>query len=149
MERSDRKPAVQVEGEVWIGAPPSRVWEVLTDLERWNRWHRGISFAQLRGSVERGTIFHWRKDGMHVVSALDPVEPERTFGWHGRAFGARLRHLWTLEPSQGGTRVRGTESVDGFMVWVIRRSVRKTVDRSLAEWLHGLKARAEAPKEDR
>ncbi len=137
------KPAVAVEREVWIQADSARVWEVLTDVPRWSRLHRGIAFARLQGELAAGTKLHWRVDGMNVTSTLSEVDPERVLAWKGKCLGARIHYRWDLEPTASGTRVRAVEAVDGVMIRILRGTVRKTVERSLDEWVQGLKRSAE------
>ncbi len=138
------RPAVQVEGSVVIRAEPSEVWSVLSDVSRWSRWHRGISFAQLRGPLERGTYFHWRVDGMNVLAVVSQVEEERELTWGGSCFGARLHHSWQLRSrGSGETELRAVHSVDGLFVRLLKGTVRRTVNRSMEEWFRGLKAGAE------
>lgn len=122
-----------------IAAPPAAVWEGLVQVGAWPRWHRGIAFAVLRGPVAPGTSLHWQADGMRIGSILVEVEPERRLGWTIRTLGGRGYLRWTLEARPGGeTRVRLEESWEGFVVRILRGTLRRTLDRSRRAWLEGL-----------
>ena len=130
-----------------LSAPPARVWEALSRVEHWPRWHRGIRFAVLRGSVEPGAVLHWRADGMRISSLLMEVEEERRLGWTIRTLGARGYQRWSLEAVPGrGTLVRLEESWEGLMVRILARTLRRTLGASREEWLRGLERVAGAGK---
>lgn len=133
-----RAPVVLV-AERELAAPPSHVWSVLTGVAMWPHWHRGIGFAVLRGSLAPGTALHWKGDGMRIASRVAEVEPERRIGWTIRTLGAHGYQRWTLDPSpSGGTRLRLEESWEGLAVRLLGGTLRRTLERSRAEWLNGL-----------
>jgi uncharacterized protein YndB with AHSA1/START domain len=136
-------PAV-AEARSLIDAPPERVWHVLTDIDAWPEWQSRVSRAQLEGPLEPGSTFRF-KAGMSIVSTLRAVEPPYRVAWEGRALGIYARHRWTLERTDGGTRVETAESFEGVLVRLLRpvmqRSLKKALDRGLAE----LKEDTEAP----
>ena len=141
------KAPVVIRDEREILAPPASVWPVLTGVEAWPLWHRGIHLAVLRGELEPGTAIHWRADGMRIISRIAEVERDRRVGWTLRTPGGRGYQRWILEPVSGSggteTRVRLEESWEGIVVSLLRRTLRKTLARSRAEWLDGLKQRTE------
>lgn len=129
-----------------VAGPPERVWRILTRVEEWPRWHRGITFALLRGELEVGTVLHWRADGMRILSRVAEVDPGRRVGWTVKTLGARGYQLWQLEPAgpEGGrTRVCLQESWEGFVAGLLRRTLRRTLERSRAEWFDQLERRSE------
>jgi uncharacterized protein YndB with AHSA1/START domain len=138
---------VVIRDERTVLAPPPAVWQVLTRIEAWPVWHRGIQMAVLRGELEPGTAIHWRGDGMRIVSRIAEVQPDRRVGWTLRTPGGRGYQRWILEPVSGpglqGTRVLLEESWEGIVVSLLRRTLRKTLARSRTEWLDGLKRKTE------
>lgn len=142
MEINRGAPVVVVR-EVEVAAPPARVWEVHTDVARWAGWHPGVSFSALRGGLEPGVALHWRLDGIWLASRIEVVDPERKVGWTMRSFGVQGVQIWTLETRAGGTVVRTEESLGGWAPFLLRRTVRRTVERSREAWLAALKRRVE------
>ena len=136
--------AVDIRMEVEVAAPTDVVWEVLTRFKAWPLWHRGVSFAVLRGELAPGTRLHWRADGMRIRSELKEVEPERTLGFTLRTMGGRGYHRWTLLPLDAErTLVRSEEVWEGFVARLLRRTLRRTLEVSRANWLEALRERAE------
>jgi uncharacterized membrane protein len=104
------KPAVEV--EIWVDAPPARVWGLVSDIElmpamsselqsvEWLDGATGpVAGARFRGRSKHEAMGEWEATS-HVVE----FEPERVFGW---AVGdpASPSALWRfrLEPKDGGT----------------------------------------------
>ncbi len=146
MEQDEFAPdaPVVVRGEVTVDAPQGVVWDLLIDVERWNRWNRGVQFAVLRGDPVAGTLLHWRADGMNLRSVLHEVDAPRRLAWTTRTLGAVAYHRWSLEPGKGGgTRVRSEESWDGLVVRLLRRTLLRTLQSSRRHWLSRIKARVE------
>jgi len=52
--------------EVTIDAPVSRVWDLLTGINRWPAWNQAIQEAQLGEPLRGGSTFWW-KWGRHTL----------------------------------------------------------------------------------
>jgi hypothetical protein len=63
--------------------------------------------------------------------------------WTGRTLGIRAVHFYWLEPRDTKTFVRTAETYEGLVARVLRRSLKKTLDRALDDGLKALKAEAE------
>jgi uncharacterized protein YndB with AHSA1/START domain len=136
---------VSLDEERVLQASPEEVWTVLTRVRDWPRWHRGISFALLRGELEVGTVLHWRADGMRIMSRVAEVDPGRRVGWTMKTLGARGYQLWELHPDGSGgsrTRVHLRESWEGLVAAILRRTLRRTLARSRKEWFEQLELRS-------
>jgi uncharacterized protein YndB with AHSA1/START domain len=143
MEINDSAPALARQ-QVLINASPEKVWQLLSDINHWSAWQPGISSAVLDGALIPGSIFRWKSGGTRIVSQLQEVEPHRRLGWTGKAMGAIAKHLWILEPQNGGVLVRTEESFEGWVVVLLRGMMQKTLDTSLQAWLAQLKKTAES-----
>lgn len=140
------EPALQLRLEVEANAPRERVWTILSQVDRWSRWHPGIGFAILRGELRAGTRLDWRGDGMRFRSTLAEVEAPRRLTWTLRTLGARGIHRWTLESAgEGRTLVRSEEAWEGLPVRLLRGTLRRTLTASRTAWLERLRDRAEGP----
>ena len=110
--RYSDKPTVEV--RTWIGAPPGRVWELVSDIElmpamsselqavRWLDGADGPSAgARFSGRSRHEALGEWES-----ISQVTEFEPGREFGW---AVGdpADPAALWRfrLEPKDDGTEL--------------------------------------------
>jgi uncharacterized protein YndB with AHSA1/START domain len=135
---------VKADVQISINASPDKVWSILTNINNWPRWQTAISAAQVHGPLAPGTAFTWSAGKMRVESQLALVKPVQQIAWTGTAMKAHAIHVWTLEAlPTGGTLVKTTESMDGFLLAVLYTS------QDLAEsdqlWLANLKREAEKP----
>ena len=129
--------------EIFIDAPIERVWAVHTDVDSWPEWRSDVSRAGLEGPLAVGSVFRWRSGGLDVVSRLREVEPGRRICWTGEALGTRAVHTWALEPREGGVLVRTGESMEGWLVRLMRGRMQRLLQASVRVWLEDLKRRAE------
>jgi uncharacterized protein YndB with AHSA1/START domain len=139
----DRTAPAIARSEIEIAAPPERVWELVTDIDRWPDWNPDIDSAALKGPLAPGTTFRWKAGPGKLVSTLRHVDPPREVGWTGKTMGIAGVHVYRLEPSGSGTRVVSEESWAGFPVRLMRRRMRRTLQTSLETGLRHLKAAAE------
>jgi uncharacterized protein YndB with AHSA1/START domain len=134
---------VRVECEV--ATTPDKVWELVSVVPRWPRWFRRVRSATLRGPLTPGTALLWQVDGLRISSILLEVEVGRTLAWTLRMMGGKGGMRWTLEPlPSGGTLVRLEESWAGALVWLLRGTLRRTLESSRREWLGALKSAAQS-----
>jgi len=129
--------------EIEIAASPEAVWEVLTAFEGWPTWNREVKSMMIQGNVAPGTLFRWKAGPGTITSTIQRVEPPRQIAWTGKTLGIDAIHFWHLEPGNGVTFVRTEESFEGLVARLFRRSLQRTLDRSLADGLAYLKAEVE------
>jgi hypothetical protein len=129
--------------EAEIAAAPEAVWEVLTAFERWPSWNPDVKSMAVQGPVAPGSVFRWKAGPGTITSTIQRVEPPRQIAWIGRTLGIKAVHVWQLEPRDGRTFVRTEESFEGLLARLLRGSMQKTLDSSLADGLRYLKAEAE------
>jgi uncharacterized membrane protein len=104
------KPVAEV--RIWIGAPPARVWGLVSDIELMPamsselqsvEWLDGAT-GPAAGARFSGRSRHEAMGEWEATSQVVEFEPERVFGW---AVGdpANPSALWRfrLEPEDGGT----------------------------------------------
>jgi hypothetical protein len=139
---NDRAPVVGA-SEAEIAAAPEAVWEVLTAFERWPSWNPDVKSMAVQGPVAPGSVFRWKAGPGTITSTIQRVEPPRQIAWIGRTLGIKAVHVWQLEPRDGRTFVRTEESFEGLLARLLRGSMQKTLDSSLADGLRYLKAEAE------
>jgi hypothetical protein len=64
-------------------------------------------------------------------------------GWSGKAFGSFAIHNWMFTPQGNGTLVTVEESMEGWLVWLLKGTFQTGLDNSLTSWLAALKTEAE------
>jgi hypothetical protein len=143
MEINHRAPLVSHK-EISIQASPDIVWKIHTAINDWPEWHPGIDMANLEGALAAGSVFQWKSGGLTITSTIQVVEPGRQIGWTGKALGTRARHIWTLEPHDDGTKLTTEESMEGWLVSILKLVMPKFLEESLDTWVQRLKIKAEA-----
>ena len=129
--------------EVIVRAPLEKVWRLLTNIDSWSNWNAAVTKAHLDGEFKTGTTFRWKSGGMTIVSTLQQIEPMTRLVWTGRAIGTQVIHVWTFAESNEGVRVSTSESFEGWLLRLMRGTMRRTLDQSLVAWLQALKKCAE------
>jgi hypothetical protein len=133
---------VKASSEIVIHASPETIWRLLTDIDKWPSWQSTISTARIDGPLEPGTTFVWTNGGPKIKSRIALAHPITQLVWTGTIFGARAIHMWNLQAlPNGGTLVKTTESMDGFMLKVFYSS--NDLAKSHQVWLEALKRKAE------
>ena len=135
-------PAV-ARGSVLIDAPPDAVFALLADVVGWPAWQGPVSRVRADGPVQTGTRFRWKSGGTWITSTVETFEPARGIGWRGRAAGTRAIHVWRIAAEADGTRVETEESMEGWLVTLLRRPMRRVLERGISSVLPDLKAEAE------
>jgi uncharacterized protein YndB with AHSA1/START domain len=130
--------------EIFIQASPEAVWKIQVDINAWKDWQPGIAKSRLQGPLEVGSVFRWITGGFAVTSRLEEVEPQRRIAWSGQAFGSKAKHSWVFKEENDGTLVTTEESMEGWLVSVLKPLMPKFLEQSLDVWLVSLKNKAES-----
>lgn len=133
-----------------IDAPPSIVWEHLTDLGSYPEWNPNVTTAE--GDLREGASLDIRVERVGVkpremtVTVTD-VDPEHRLEWVGSVgFGWLFegRHTFELEPLEGNrTRFHNREAVSGILAPVV---VTDDPERDYEATNEALKSRVEAER---
>ena len=116
----------------------------MRDIDHWSAWQNEVTNPKLAGPFEKGSSFDWQSGGLTIHSTLHTVVPDRQIGWSGKAFGAFAIHNWSFTESNGKTIVRVEESMEGWLVSLMRQRFQTGLEQSLQVWLKNLRTRAEA-----
>jgi hypothetical protein len=134
--------------EIFIQASSDKVWDIQTNINSWKDWQPDISRAQLNGALIAGSVFRWASGGFAVTSMLKDVEPKRRIAWTGQAFGSNAKHIWTFRPQGDGTLVTTEESMEGWLILLLKPLLPRFLEQSLDVWLSSLKTKAEGEASD-
>jgi carbon monoxide dehydrogenase subunit G len=133
---------------VQIAASPERVWQVMSDIERWPEWTPTVASitrtnaGPLRIGARARIRQRWVRPTDWVVTAL---HEGRQFDWETRRAGLCVvaRHL--VEPNAcGGARATLSVQFKGVLGGIIGRLTGRMNRRLLALEADGLKRRSEA-----
>jgi hypothetical protein len=142
MEINHQAPLV-ARREIFIQASPEIVWKIHTAVNDWCQWHPGIDSAKLEGPLATGSSFQWKSGGLTITSTVQIVEPNQQIGWTGKALGTRARHIWMLRGHNDGTILTTEESMEGWLISILKFIMPNFLERSLDTWLQSLKIEAE------
>ena len=130
-----------------IAAPPARVWQVLSDVERWADWTDTVRWVRRLddGPLRTGSTAKISQPKIPTVDyVVTELEPGTSFTWVSGGTAARTTASHVLEPLPGGgTRVTLSVRQEGVLGSVVGRLYRGVTDRYLATEAAGLKARSE------
>ncbi len=137
--------------EITIDAPTDVVWDVLTDLDRYDEWNPFVVESAGRVEVGERLVNRLQPPGgkaMTFKPTVTEVEPNQTFEWLGR-LGFRGvfdgRHRFELRPTaSGGTAFTHSEHFDGVLVRALRSSLDTNTQAGFEAMNDALKVRAEA-----
>ena len=99
----------ELRAEAVVGAPPDRVWKVLSDVSRMGEWSPELvrMVALKPGGLRTGQWYLGINRRKAVVwptrSVVAVLEPGRTLAWDTKTSGARW--IWELSREGEGTRV--------------------------------------------
>lgn len=136
--------------EVEIAAPALVVWESLTDLAAYEDWNPFIVSARGRAEVGEKLTNRMQPPGGKAITfkpTVTVVEPPVAFEWFGRLGLPGIldgRHRFELRASvDGNTILRHSETFDGLLVRLVRKSLDTTTMAGFDAMNAALKARVE------
>lgn len=129
--------------EITINAPVEKVWSILTDIDNWTSWQTAITFSKINGELKPETTFDWKSEGLKIHSTLHTVKPYKYLGWTGKSLGSFAIHNWTLEDINGKTKVYVEESMEGFLVKLLKKTFNKILEKGMMTSLEQLKLACE------
>lgn len=131
-----------------IAAPPERVWQVMSDVERWPEWTASVTSVRRldRGPLAVGSRALIRQPKFPpALWKVTAIEPGRSFTWVSAAPGLRVEGHHAVELADGGSRATLSLDMGGPFGGLLARMTRRITVRYLAFEARGLKARSEDP----
>ena len=131
-----------------IAAPPHRVWEVMSDMERWHEWTPSVTSIKRRdaGPFAVGSRLVIRQPKFPPAFwKVTAIEPGRSFTSESIGPGFRVVAHHSVEPTVSGSKATLSLELRGPLGGVFGRMTRGITERYLAFEATGLKARSENP----
>lgn len=129
--------------QIVIEAPVETVWKVFSDVDNWSQWQKEIPGSKINGPFQAGTSFDWKTHGLTIRSTFHTVNSNREIGWSGPAFGSFAIHNWHFIKHGNHTTVQVEESMEGWLVWLMKNNFQSVNRGSLIYWLNALKSTSE------
>jgi uncharacterized protein YndB with AHSA1/START domain len=131
-----------------IAAPSERVWQVMTDIDRWHEWTPSITSVRRlgAGSFAVGSWALVRQPKFPpALWKITAIEPGRSFTWISGGPGFRAVGIHSVERTTGGSRATLSLDFQGFFGDLFGRMTKGITERYLGFEAKGLKARSENP----
>jgi uncharacterized protein YndB with AHSA1/START domain len=132
--------------DIEIQAPPERVFDVMTDVERWPEWTPTVSQAR---RIDPGPLAVGSRVRIHqpkfpaAVWTVTALEPGRGFTWICTGPGLRVTARHTIEAAGDVSRVTLSLQFEGWLGPIFGRMTRSINERYLGIEARSLKARSE------
>jgi uncharacterized membrane protein len=144
MSEEDRQFSISID----INAPAERVYEVMSDTDRWQEWTPSVTSIKRLDTgpfvVGSRAVIRQPKfpPALWTVTAIDG---RKSLTWMNRAPGIKVIAHHSIDAT--GDRSRATLSLryEGFLAGLLARMTRRITHRYLALEATGLKARSENP----
>jgi uncharacterized protein YndB with AHSA1/START domain len=98
------RPPIVVDNETVIRAPAERVWDLLTDVERWPSWYRACRWVRVEStdSTGRAASFRWKAHPVKLRSTVVASDRPHSFAIVADASGLHADRSFTLRPTPDG-----------------------------------------------
>jgi hypothetical protein len=121
-------------------AEPARLWDVVSDVQKWPEWIEVYQEVRRTGSGELklGDTAHVKQKGLAAGDwTVTEIESGRSFVWESRQPGVRINgwHQVAAEPAGGSRLTLGVEMTgwaSGPLGWILGRKTRAYVDLECA-----------------
>jgi uncharacterized protein YndB with AHSA1/START domain len=134
---------------VEVDVDPSRVWQVLVDVESWPEWTPSMTTVEMvtpqrLGPGSRVAIKQPRLARAEMT--VDRYVEGRSFAWSSTIAGLRTIADHLLEPTSNGTSVTLVLTQSGPLAGFVRLAYGRMIRRYVHMEATGLKKRAENPE---
>jgi short-subunit dehydrogenase/uncharacterized protein YndB with AHSA1/START domain len=124
------RPPIEVRNETVIAASAERVWDLLTDVERWPSWYRACRWVRVEpngratstGSAAPPVSFRWKAHPVVLRSTVVASERPHAFAIVADALGLHADRTFTVRPAPDGrgSVVVSHETQVGLVPWLGR-----------------------------
>lgn len=132
---------------ITLDAPPGRVWDVLSDVERWHEWTASISRIERLNAlpVQVGARFRVKQPKLAANDWLVTMaDPSAGFTWETRSAGTYISGEHLFNPIGNGTSVVLRLSFNGWLGKLMGRLGRTLILEYLDMEASGLKKAVES-----
>ena len=145
---SDKKPYT-FEVSLDIAAPPQRVWQVMTDVERWPEWTASVTSVRRldSGGFRVGSRARIKQPKfLPAIWEVTQLDSGRSFAWVTHSPGLRATGVHQVKPTPNGSCATLAVVYSGALAPVVATLLGGVTNRFLALEAAGLRKRSEATK---
>ncbi len=131
-----------------IAAPAERVWQVMSDIDRWPEWTASITSVKRVGDnpfAVGGRALIRQPKFPPALWTITAIAPGRSFTWVNTAPGLRVVAHHQVEPAATGSQATLTLDLEGALGGLLGLITKGIAERYLGLEAAGLKARSENP----
>ena len=141
----------EIKTEIEISAPPSKVWDIITDINNWQEWSPIINASHGSASVGSKLSITMMgkeegKDGPKYNPKITELNEPNYFRWRAHmlyGFIFTNDKIFILEETKTGTRLTHIETFKGFLAPIFCSQMEKGVPPMLNSMNKALKELAE------
>lgn len=138
---------MNVELSIEIAANSRRVWDVITDVERWPEWTPSTTSVERldEGPFRLGSTARVKQPRMKELTwEVTSVDPGREFAWRASGMGARTIAFHSIEPrDENHSVVTLRIEQEGALVPLMAPMLKRFALRYMRMEAEGLKRRSE------
>jgi uncharacterized protein YndB with AHSA1/START domain len=131
-----------------IAAPSDRVWQVMSDTDRWHEWTASVTSVKRLGDrpFAVGTRALIRQPKFPpALWKVTEIERGRSFTWVSTAPGLQVTGHHAVEPTPTGSRATLSLRLEGLFSGLFGALTAAITERYIGLEASGLKARSEDP----
>ncbi len=142
----------EIRTEIEIAAPPTKVWNILTDFDNWKDWNPigEASGVASPGSKLNVTMRYSDGKGRNKYSpVVTKLEEPKVFRWRGTMMAGFLftnDKIFEIEEMGSGTRLTHIEAFSGILVFLFWGKMNESIPPMLNAMNEALKIKAEKSK---
>ena len=141
----------EIKTEIEISAPPSKVWKLITDIDKWQEWSPIINASKgeaVVGSKLTITMMGKEegKDGPKYNPIITQLKEPHYFHWRAHMLAGFIftnDKIFELEETPTGTKLTHTETFKGFVTPLFKGQMEKGVPPMLNAMNKAIKEMAE------
>ena len=134
------------EASLETSAPPDRVWQVWSDVNRWPEWNPDMKASRIDGPLKLGATgnIDTRSGGKHDV-VVTHFEQGRSFELESTALpGTKMGIRATITPSGSGSRITQGFEPRGLLAPIVGPMMGGAILKTFNSVLTGLKQKVES-----
>lgn len=137
---------MEASDELFIAAPPHRVWNLLRHIERWHQWNLAVRVLKAQPMINP-MRFCWKASGIRFHSEIVAERPTRTLQWKSVGRGIVARRSWMLLPEGSGTRVITHAEAEGLALCIRPEATQRLLRLRTHQLLAALRHAAESTRD--
>jgi uncharacterized membrane protein len=141
---------MRIEHQLDIEAPPSVVFALTTDVERWPTLTPTVTSVERLddGPLRVGSQARLKQPGQRpTVWTVTTLEPDRTFVWTATATGMHMTATHVIEATSTGTRNTLRLDLSGWAAPIVGRLARGKLRATLATENDGFRREARSVRQ--